>query len=587
MFAFLLVAAGTFAAFFLWSIGSESAYAAGIPILAAILLAVPARGFSSPIRQKASMVGLILGWVVFGFAVLAGSDGPRSLAYFLLVPASVALFLGSAILDPRKSWSVLVGIVGVFLLVRWSSYHAFATFQGSDSFFHAGLVRYVVETGHVAPVALADKYALTPGLHLLAAATQLVTGLNVSDAMFWSIALSHLALPLGLYALVSRANPSVPGLMGAALLAVDSTMVSTAINFNPVAYVVVLFVAILISLRTETLRSLAVFLLACVAAVATHQLSAFVVILVCASYGAMLLVAGPRRATSALPLLQTGFLVGAFVLVNLVLAQSLGITFANDVWAGLQASFKQATPGAVEAITTASSSLANNFLYKATLVATSGIAIAAAARAFIHRTPRDRALGFAALVTLGLAFGLPFVGIDLVADRWMAFALLAGLASIGLLMANWSIGAKAGLAALVIGVAFFGITQPSVAHDIDYYAKERNIQEQFDEPDLVAAAWSSQASDRALMDIGMTRLFRAYDALGYRLALSQVEGEARLPSPALLVVRESLLEDNRLHFALSRGVGFMLPGQAPLGFLDSLSLRDRVADEGAVVIYRV
>lgn len=588
LLAALLVGTGIVVGFFLWGIGSQSAYAALIPLLAGLFLAVGPSSTGLRPQPGVARVFLGLGWLAAAGACWASLGGPRGDAYFAAVPAAVGFLLLAAFFDGRRLALPLAGILAVFVLVRWSSYNAFATFAGSDSFFHALVTQHVLATGHVAPASLADKYALTPGMHILVASTSLLTGLGVPDAMFWSITLSQLAVPLALVSLGHRSGQAFPAVVVAAILAIDSTMILTAVNFNPGAFVVVWFAALLLLMPVAGLGSLAGFLVLAVAAVLTHQLSVAVAILFVVAYAVAHAMVGRREAGAnvALPLvLGVAFVLG-FILVNFALARVVGVTFVQDVVSGLVANLSHAEVGTVDAIRAVSSSPWSNVLYKATLLVTSGLAIASASRLFLDRAAHAKAFGVAAVALLGLAFALPLFGIDLVTDRWLPVALVAGLGGLALLLQAWSTGPRVALLGLLIGMSFLGITQPSIAHDTSFYAQERNIQEQFNEPDLAVVSLATTSGDHALTDVGMTRLFRAYDALGYRLALSQVSGAARVPSPSELVVREALLAHNALHFAQSSGVGFARPAQAPVGFLGSLDTHQRVADEGPVVLYR-
>lgn len=588
--AAIMVIVGIFAGFFLWSQGSAFTYAAAIPVLAGAFLAVRSGDANAP-WPRLALATLALGWLLLGLSFLAGAGSPRSLLFFVLLPGSVGFLLLGALLDPRR-WPVAVaGLLGVFLVVRWSSYHAFATFGGNDSFFHVGAAEYIVRHGSVAGSEIADKYTLTPGMHLVGAMTKLSTGLTIGDAMFWSIVVVQLAIPLGLLTLARRHGQGFAGAAVVAIVALDATFISSSVNFQPGALTLALAIPILLVLGHDDLRSFALFVLAAIAMLFVHQLSTFVVMVVAVSYAGALLVLGRfRLAASAQAFLKATFFVLGFFLVNVVLASLFGLDYIDRAIDQFVNVFEPAEVGSVDQVSRVSGSTRTNFLFKATLVVCSAVAIAAAARLFVERNARTAALGFAGLAILALAFGLPLTGIDLIAERWIPIAVVTGLAGAGQLMWRWSLPSQAGLTLLLVGVAVFGITQPVVAHDHVFYAADRNVENQFNEPDLVTAALLVDQEVRIFTDVGMLAALRShefdYKAFPIRqLATTQVNGTVHVTALSLVILRDDLLEQQRLHFSGPGRVGFVLPDTPPERFQAAMDREARILDVGGITAF--
>lgn len=585
------IAAGIFAGGFLWSLGSQYTYAALIPLGGGLLLALPAARDSALANPRVGQLAGIAAWLVLAVAIVLGTEGPRPVGFFWAVGAAMGLFLISATFHPSKAWHAAAGMVAVFVLVRWSSYHAFATFGGGDAFRHMRIIEAVMLTEQKASPGFAGKYLAAPGFHLATAATRMVTGLDRSDGMFWTVVVAQLAIPLGVFAVARRWGPGIGPVAALAVLATESSLVFAGLHPIPGGFALPLLIPMVVGLHRRDGTGVLLLAVAGFAATLTHHLTIVVALAFLGAYGswaAFHAVKEPsRRGLDFLPLIMFALLSLGFFVVHAVLAPLQGVDFYWITLDNLFQATDTATPGAGDDITLAEHvSVWSGLLYKATLVLASALLVAAGARLMAERDGKAQALGFGALVILLLSFAVPFLGIDLVADRWLPVVFVVGLAGVGALVTPWPKVAKAGLVIGIVGFAMLGITQPNVTHDRFFYADERNLAIQFNEPDILAASLTQSSDLTVYTDVAMVHLFRVFGGGAIPMHLGQLNGTVAFPPATLVVVRIDLLEEGRLHYELFRGTErFTLVEDPPEGLLSRLELNARVLDAGSVRTY--
>ena len=586
------IAAGIFAWFFLWSIDSKYTFAAFIPLVGGLLLAVPAAREPATARPWLGQVAGIAAWLTLAAAIVLGAESPRPALFFWAVGAAVGLFLAAAILRPGRSGHAVAGLVVVFVLVRWSSYDAFATFGGADAFRHLRIIDFVLLGEQKASLAIAGKYHAAPGFHLSMATVGMVTGLDRSDAMFWGVLVAQLAIPLAAFALARRWGEGMGPAALVAVLATESGLMEASLHPIPGGFALPLVVPLAVGLFRRDAAGAVVFAVAGIAAVLTHHMTTAVAMAFAGVFGGWVAFHALRRprAMSALDFVPIGLfllLVLAFVLVHAVLAPLEGVTFFSLTLDNLAQGAEGATPGAGEAITLAPPASAfSGLLYQATLVLGSALVVAAGARWMVDRDRQVQALGVAGLVILALAFGVPFLGIDLVADRWLPVVFVLGLLGMGALLAPWSDANKVVAAAALVGFVLLGITHPAVTHDHVFYSEERSLAAQYDEPDIAAASLAGGFEGRRVFtDVAMVQFFRAYGGREAQLNLPQANATAAWPEASLVVIRADLLEQGRLHFEYPRSQRYTLADAPSEETFLRFDRHSRVLDTGTVITY--
>lgn len=586
------ISAGIFAGFFLWSLDSQYTYAALIPFVGGLLLGLPAVRDRAVAKPKLGQVAGIVAWLALTVAIVLGAESPRPVGFFWSIGAAMGLFLVSAALYPKKAWHAAAGLVVVFVLVRWSSYHAFATFGGGDGFRHMRIIEAVILTEQKAPLELAAKYFAAPGFHLAAAAVRLVTGLGRSDAMFWTVLVAQLSLPLGIYAFTRRWGPGIGPAAALAVLATESGLVFGGLHPIPGGLALSLMLPLVVGLQRRDGPGVFLLALAGLAGILTHHLTIIVALACIGAYSVWSAFHAVRKPSGSrridfVPLFTFVVLIVVFLLIHAVLAPRGGVDFYQTTIDNLSQSTETATPGAGEDLTLSErTSIWSGFLYKATLVLASALVVAAGSRLMTEPDRKAQALGLAALVTLLMSFAVPFLGIDLVADRWLPVVFVFGLFGVGALVTPWSNRTKNLFALGIVGFALLGITQPNVTHDHFFYSAERNLAIQFNEPEIVAASLATTSNVTVYTDVAMVHLFRVFGGGAIQVNLMQVNGTASLPPITLVVIRTDLLEAGRLHFELARGTQrFALAEDPSDGLPRRLDLTSRVTDTGAVQTY--
>lgn len=586
LFVLLILGAGLTATIFMWSQGSSYAFAGLGPILGGLLLAVPETGRPFVDRRRLGGVLALAGWLTLGAVILLGSEGPRPVAYFVWAAICVGLFLLAVIADRSRTIHAAAALGLLFVFVRWSSIHSFATWGGSDSFAHFRYAGMADILGHMGAVVATGKYAAAPGMHMLVAMVYQTSGLSLSGAFVWSTMLPQVAAPLAVYALCRRNGRGIAGIAAVAVLALETGSMLLSLTFTPGGLALSFMAALVLLLGRSDLGSLVLSVVLAIATLVTHHLTTGILVVYATAIGvASLLSWRHHRSASLVPMLFAGILLVAFFVAYAALAPLAGVNFFARTVTDVQANTDVLPGSAPELATAVSRSVDSTVLYKITLVLGSALAVAAGARSLIAGG-LDRVRGLGGLFLLGLSFLLPFLGVDLLADRWAPIAFVACLGGLGLLISRWSVLPQVAVALGVVALAFFGVTNPAVTHDQSFYSPERNVQQQFDEPDIAAVALAKESSwaRRIYTDIGMMSLVRSHPGPGaYRLTFANLDAGTPLPAASLVVVREDLLEQNKLHFALPHE--YALPEEPPLNTLRLLQLVHRVADEGPVVVY--
>jgi hypothetical protein len=567
---------------------SPFAFVGAIPLLAGLFILGGKSGTPHQSWPRLGLLSSTAGWIALSIAIISGLDGPRPIMYYAAISAGITFLAAGPLLDVKRTRLAITGILVAFIVVRLSSYQSFHTFQGSDSFFHHFLSNEILKNGQIASVDVADKYSVTAGLHLVSAITAMFSKLSLADAMFWSTALSQLVAPLAFIAIARRFAAIRLVAFASAILAFDATLVLAAVNFTPGSLVLALFCALLLIWDVPGTVASWIFIVLSAAMLITHQLATFVVILFCT--GSMLFgqVFPQLAERPARPILAAVFSL-AYFLVNVIVMEDLGGSFFGAIARTLQIGVEDVAVGEIDRIADAATfSLTTNFLFKLSLVFTSAIAIAGSVFLLFGTKRIARSWGFAGIFVVGFAFGLPLLGIDLVADRWMPLAILGALLGVPWLIASWPNAARAVLACGLVALAFIGVAQPTISQDNTFYADERNVRTQFYYPDVRAAARLSESDRIVYSDLGATGLLRVFGREEARstLSLPQVEGTMALPLRGDIWLREDLLRSGDLHFNYHRSLRYGIANDDRFlsGALDG---KMRYADLGASALYRM
>lgn len=270
-------------------------YATTLPVVlgaASLLYLLATRNdtaFDYPLSQLSVTGGrLVEATVLFGIAglfVFAGVVGKRTILFY-----DLAGLVGSIILlqilfvdrDALRPPVVLVEILALAIVLRYAGLYSLAGFIGIDVWSHVAYVREIRTTGTLAT--LNSKYVASPLYHLLVAVTADLTGLPVRGSLYLSVGLAVVLSTAFVYYGARRFTEPRWALLAIGLYSMAAQVVRWGLHLIPtslgLAFFVVLAVYLVRVLQEYRSRDVGMLAVLVVAVTLSHQLSAFVTLVV-------------------------------------------------------------------------------------------------------------------------------------------------------------------------------------------------------------------------------------------------------------------------------------------------------------------
>ncbi|WP_336036843.1 ArnT family glycosyltransferase [Halobacterium yunchengense] len=219
---------------------------------------------------------------LFGYGGLVGQ---RTLAFYAGASAVGTLLFARVLFvdrDDLRPGVVLFGIVALAFAVRFVGLYSVAGYIGIDVWSHMAYVEGIRAQGSLR--AMDTKYVASPFYHLLVAATADLTGLPERDALYLSVGVvTTLSTGLVYYGARRFTEPRW-ALFATAMFAVSAQVVRWGLHVIPtslgLAFFVVFAVYLARVLQEYRARDVGLLAGAVVAVTLTHQLSAFVTLVV-------------------------------------------------------------------------------------------------------------------------------------------------------------------------------------------------------------------------------------------------------------------------------------------------------------------
>jgi len=208
----------------------------------------------------------------------------RPISYFILI-CVLAGIIASQILYVREGdrvTSILLQIFLLSILIRVGIFYNFPSLMGYDAYFHANMARIISNTGFVAPLQISSKYFYYPLAHIFISATQLMSKIDVKDAIFYSIGFANIFITAAIYLIGKKIEGPQMGLLATLLLNLNNQNIVTGIaNITPGSLVLCYFIFIIYAIFSEKqeLKYTGLILSITILMVLTHQLTTFVVLL--------------------------------------------------------------------------------------------------------------------------------------------------------------------------------------------------------------------------------------------------------------------------------------------------------------------
>lgn len=265
------------------------------------------------------------GGVLFGAAgmvLLAHVQGARTRVFYALAALVSTLVLVQVLFlrdRDRHAGVVLLQVIAVAAAVRVAALTTTAGFIGIDIWLHVPKFTLgILETGSVEGMAQTSfgqtKYVMAPFYHLTVAVTTLLAAIPPRIALYLSLGVVMLLLPLLVYLAANLLVPERWALLAAALFAFSDSAVHWSIDIIPTSLGVVFFVAVvalvvrIVQLHTGSAESILMVLMF-VGMAFTDQVTSFILLtFLAAGWGTQLLIRTGLfdRSSGSTPRLGTG-----------------------------------------------------------------------------------------------------------------------------------------------------------------------------------------------------------------------------------------------------------------------------------------
>jgi hypothetical protein len=272
-------------------------YATTLPVvlaLASVLYLLATRNDSAldyPLPTVSTGGARVLeGLVLLGTAALfayGGAVGERTLVFYDGASIVGTLLFARILFVDREELRpgvVLFGILALAFAVRFVGLYSVAGYIGIDIWSHVSFVEGIRAQGSLR--AMNTKYVASPFYHLLVAVTADLTGLAIRNALYLSVGVV-VALSTGLvYYAARRFTGPRWALFATALFATSAQVIRWGLHVIPtslgLAFFVVFLTYLVRALQEYRARDVGLLVGAIVAVTLTHQVSAFVTLVVLA-----------------------------------------------------------------------------------------------------------------------------------------------------------------------------------------------------------------------------------------------------------------------------------------------------------------
>ncbi|MBN1152808.1 MAG: hypothetical protein JXA58_06305 [Dehalococcoidia bacterium] len=486
----------------------------------------------------------------------------RPLLHFVLVsalPSLVVVDVVKGIRGRRVVWT-LVKVIFIGWTIRYGQFYVFPSLSGYDAYSHASLAEYVLWLGHVPSVEVAGQYAVSSGLHVAVSSLAILSSITVKNAMFVLFGgVLTVVQSLGLFLMGKRLHSPRAGLLAALLGAVSTQLIlRSVVNITPGSMVLIFFALIwlAVTFRNRGAVGRGLVLIFMLAAVVTHQLTPFVMLVCLLVFSLALHFTGCCGD-------RFGVGLRLVVVFAAMLTVAWGLTpgyLEHTFWENQLRTFLDVlvSGGAYgESVlvvgVTQTRNILDELVLQLSIVAPLLLGIGAALF-FLEKpsTPAHLALGLTVLVLLAVVYVPPALGVRaFLTDRWLPMLEYVWLPLAGVWLASaWSApwcmsGAGRLVPVLAIGLfAFASITLPVVNKDNPLVNEDSTVRNQFKASEIVAAQWTVRAAARLVVTDGAFRNALMYEATRHaseRLRASLVEVDGTLLSESHVAAEDALV----------------------------------------------
>ena len=281
--------------------------------------------WTSRLLASLSIVGIgVLG-------LIAAYAGGRTLTFLLLGGAVASILLVQILFTRREDLHVgliLLQVLALALVIRFAALLTTPGFVGVDIWTHVtDYSRLIQQAGSLEPIS-DIKYYTAPLYHLLVVASAELLGTSLRTALFVSLGLIMVLSTLFIYGTARFFVPVRWALVAVAIFAISDWVVRWGIHLIPNSLGLVFFLAILYGLvrlfhADDDRRTYALLVVAIVGVVLTHQVSAFIV----------LVLLGTAVAVQLVMTVFDRWLDGPGASVNLVGLFAFDLAFSFGMWA--------------------------------------------------------------------------------------------------------------------------------------------------------------------------------------------------------------------------------------------------------------
>lgn len=282
---------------FLSYIGKINQVFIGLILLAAPLMYILIKsrlGIKIPqaasLSFRAKLSVNIIFWVLFCVAAITWYNQiySRPLIFFIEISLLSGLVAVEILFYNKSdsSFPVLFKIFMLELLVWGGIYYNFPSIIGYDAFTHAKIAELISTTGYIPPFDISDKYINYPVLHILISIFKITSFVNIKAAIFLSIGLTSIIIcTLFTFLLLKYLIGPKYGLAAALIVALTAQIINngllniTAGSLVFCLFLILFYILIIPKRLSAIILSLSLFIT--IIMILTHQLSTFVVFLIC------------------------------------------------------------------------------------------------------------------------------------------------------------------------------------------------------------------------------------------------------------------------------------------------------------------